>query len=41
VRKNPQTGMREIDMPSMMQVQGAGIASLQKQLDELKGGRRG
>lgn len=42
VRVDPKTGTRAVDMPSMMMVQGSGIASLQKQVDELKyGGRRG
>lgn len=40
VRKDPKSGLGAVDMPSLMQVQGAGIASLQKQVDKLKSARR-
>jgi hypothetical protein len=40
VRPGPD-GMKAVDMASMQQVQGSGIASLQEQIDELRGGRRG
>ncbi len=40
VRKDPKTGLGAVDMPSLVQAQGAGIAALQKQVDELRGQAR-
>lgn len=41
IKRDPATGLRQVDVQGLVKNNTAGIASLQDQLDELKGGRYG